>query len=212
MEELDGPADRDADADDRRGLAAACRRSGALRSRMRVAILGGTGKFGRALATRLAAAGDDVVDRLARPRARAGDRGASSAFAARATKTSATSTSSSSPSKPARRWRPSRDLKLRGAAPLGRRRGRVRGRLARPGDGGASLAERVAEVVDVPVAAGLHSLAAGKLARVDARAGRLRLRRRRGARSASRSSSPERSSTGARSTRARSRPRARSRR
>ena len=28
---------------------------------MRVAILGGTGKFGRALATRLAAAGDDVV-------------------------------------------------------------------------------------------------------------------------------------------------------
>ena len=55
------PADRDADADDRRGLAAARRGSRALGSRMRVAILGGTGKFGRALAIRLAAAGDDVV-------------------------------------------------------------------------------------------------------------------------------------------------------
>src|SRR5213078_160728 len=33
----------------------------ALRARMRVAILGGTGKFGRALARRLADAGDDVV-------------------------------------------------------------------------------------------------------------------------------------------------------
>jgi predicted dinucleotide-binding enzyme len=36
---------------------------------------------------------------------------------------------------------------------------------ARPAVGRKSLAERIAEIVDVPVVAGLHSLAAGKLAR-----------------------------------------------
>src|SRR5439155_21027880 len=36
---------------------------------------------------------------------------------------------------------------------------------ARPGSDGRSLAERTAQIVDVPVVAGLHSLAAGKLAR-----------------------------------------------
>jgi len=36
---------------------------------------------------------------------------------------------------------------------------------ARPAVRGKSLAERTAEIVDVPVVAGLHSLAAGKLAR-----------------------------------------------
>ena len=131
---------------------------------MRVAILGGTGKFGRALATRLAAAGDDVVigsrdaDRAREIAEQVGVRGgrnddvgevdlivlAVEAGAALATV---------------------RDLKLE--APLLSAAAEVKfeAGLARPGGEALSLAERVAEIVDVEVAAGLHSLAAMKLAK-----------------------------------------------
>ena len=130
---------------------------------MRVAILGGTGKFGRALATRLAAAGDDVVigsRDAARAEATAtelGVRGARNdevgdvdlvvlaveAHAALATVKG-----------------------LQVEAPLLSVAAEIafEGRAALPGGGERSLAERVADLVDVPVAAGLHTLAAVKLA------------------------------------------------
>ena len=57
------------DVDDRRGVAPARRRRRAVRARMKVAILGGTGKFGRALATRSGCGRRRRRDRLARRRA-----------------------------------------------------------------------------------------------------------------------------------------------
>jgi len=131
---------------------------------MRVAILGGTGKFGRALATRLAAAGDDVVigsrdaDRAREIAEQVGVRGARNddvgevdliVLAVEAGAALATV----------------RDLKLE--APLLSAAAEVNfeAGLARPGGEALSLAERVAEIVDVEVAAGLHSLAAMKLAK-----------------------------------------------
>jgi 8-hydroxy-5-deazaflavin:NADPH oxidoreductase len=130
---------------------------------MKVAILGGTGKFGRALATRLAAAGDDVVigsrdaDRARDIAAELGVRGARNddvgevdlvVLAVEAGAALATV----------------RDLQL--SAPLLSVAAEVEfaGGKARPGLEGRSLAERVADAVDVEVAAGLHSLAAVKLA------------------------------------------------
>jgi NADPH-dependent F420 reductase len=130
---------------------------------MRVAILGGTGKFGRALAIRLAAAGDDVVigsrdpERACEIAAKLGVRGARNddvgnvdlvVLAVEAGAALATV----------------RDLKLQ--APLLSVAAEVafEGRIARPGTEGISLAERVAEVATVPIAAGLHSLAAVELA------------------------------------------------
>jgi NADPH-dependent F420 reductase len=130
---------------------------------MKVAILGGTGKFGRALATRLAAAGDDVVigsrdaERARDIAAELGVRGARNdevgdvdlvVLAVEAGAALATV----------------RDLELH--APLLSVAAEVEfaaGR-ARPGLEGLSLAERVAEAVDVKIAAGLHSLAAVQLA------------------------------------------------
>src|SRR5207344_723454 len=55
------PDDRRADVDERRGCAAPARRGRARRPGMRVAIVGGTGPFGRGLAARLHAAGDAVT-------------------------------------------------------------------------------------------------------------------------------------------------------
>ena len=130
---------------------------------MRVAILGGTGKFGRALATRLAAAGDDVVigsrdaERAREIAEQVGVRGARNddvghvdlvVLAVEAGAALATV----------------RNLTLE--APLLSVAAEVsfEAGLARPGVEGKSIAERVAEIVDVKVAAGLHSLAAMKLA------------------------------------------------
>jgi NADPH-dependent F420 reductase len=131
---------------------------------MRVAILGGTGKFGRALAVRLVEAGDEVVigsrdaDRARATAEELGVRGARNdeigdvdlvvlaveAHAALATVS---------------------DLPL--TAPLLSVAAEIEfaDGLARPGLEGPSIAERVAEAVDVEVAAGLHSLAARPLAR-----------------------------------------------
>jgi len=130
---------------------------------MRVAILGGTGKFGRALATRLAAAGDEVVigsrdaGRARDIAAELGVRGARNddvgdadlvvlAVEARAALPTV------------------RDLQL--DAPLLSVAAEIdfANGLARPGLNGLSVAERVADAVDVQVAAGLHSLAALRLA------------------------------------------------
>jgi NADPH-dependent F420 reductase len=130
---------------------------------MKVAILGGTGKFGRALATRLAEAGDDVVigsrdaERAREIADKLGVRGARNdevgdvelvvlaveAGAALPTVRSLTLT-----------------------APLLSVAAEVEfeGGTARPPGHMPSLAERIADVVEVKVAAGLHSLAAVKLA------------------------------------------------
>jgi NADPH-dependent F420 reductase len=130
---------------------------------MRVAILGGTGKFGRALATRLAAAGDDVVigsrdlERAREIAAKLGVRGARNddvgdvdlvVLAVEAGAALSTV----------------RDLKLQ--APLLSVAAEVAfdGGFARPGMQSTSLAERVAEMTNVQLAAGLHSLAAVELA------------------------------------------------
>jgi 8-hydroxy-5-deazaflavin:NADPH oxidoreductase len=130
---------------------------------VRVAILGGTGKFGRALATRLAEAGDDVVigsrdpERARDAAERLGVRGARNdevgdvdlaVLAVEAGAALATV----------------RGLRL--DAPLLSAAAEVEfaGGVARPGGDGTSLAERVAELAGVPVAAGLHSLAAVELA------------------------------------------------
>ncbi len=130
---------------------------------MRVAILGGTGKFGRALATRLAAAGDDVVigsrdaERALEIAGKLGVRGARNddvgdvdlvVLAVEAGAALSTV----------------RDLNLQSpllsvAAEVAFAAG-----VARPGTEGQSLAERVAEVANVGIAAGLHSLAAVELA------------------------------------------------
>jgi 8-hydroxy-5-deazaflavin:NADPH oxidoreductase len=130
---------------------------------MRVAILGGTGKFGRALAARLADAGDDVVigsrdaERAHDIAGKLGVRGARNdevgdvdlvVLAVEAGAALATV----------------RGLQLQ--APLLSVAAEVafEGGTARPGTEGRSLAEQVADVVDVEIAAGLHSLAAAKLA------------------------------------------------
>lgn len=131
---------------------------------MKVFILGGTGKFGRALATRLAVAGDEVTIGSRDPeRARAiatdlGVRGASNddigdaelvvlaveAHAALAT---------------------AKGLRLQ--VPLLSVASELyfAEKVARPAEEARSLAERIATLVSVPVAAGLHTLAAIPLAK-----------------------------------------------
>jgi len=131
---------------------------------MRIAILGGTGKFGRALAARLAEAGDEVVIGSrdeARARAIAAELGVIGArnddvgavdlvvLAVEAGAALATVDGL-----------PLEAPLLSVAAELA-----FEGRVARPGGGERSIAERIADAVDVDVAAGLHSLAARPLAR-----------------------------------------------
>ena len=134
---------------------------------MRVAIVGGTGDFGRGLAKRLSAAGDDVVigSRDAeRAQAAAHElnvaggpnqevvRGADLvvlAVAAGAAVQTAKSLARATGSTPL----------LSVASEL-----RFGDGTVRPGSEGPSVAEQVAAVVPGPVAAGLHSLAASTLA------------------------------------------------
>jgi NADPH-dependent F420 reductase len=131
---------------------------------MNVAILGGTGKFGRALAMRLVEAGDDVVigsRDAGRARATAEELGVRGARNDEVGDVDlvvlAVEAHAALPTV--------RDLPL--AAPLLTVAAEVAvaDGVARPGPPGPSIAERVAEVVDVEVAAGLHSLAARPLAK-----------------------------------------------
>ncbi len=134
---------------------------------MRVAIVGGTGAFGLALAARLAEAGDEVVigsraaERAAKKAREAGAAGATNEDAVRDVDLVVLATNS--------------DATLAIAAALAAAIGetpvlsvaselRFGGAGAVPGDELRSLAERTQELLHAPVAAGLHSLAAGKLA------------------------------------------------
>jgi 8-hydroxy-5-deazaflavin:NADPH oxidoreductase len=131
-----------------------------------VAILGGTGPFGRAVAARLAAEGVEVVigsrdaGRAAATAAEVGGRGARNEAAVGAADLVVLAVNADAAVQTAlavRNFLSSPVLSV--ASEL-----RFIRRSARPGAVQASLAERTAEVVEVPVVAGLHSLAAGKLA------------------------------------------------
>jgi NADPH-dependent F420 reductase len=133
---------------------------------MRVAIIG-TGKFGRALAIRLVEAGDDVVigsrdeERARAAAAELGARGERNEVAAAAGElivfavpaAVAVSTAES--------------LQSRLAAPVLSVAAEIdfADGIARPPAPAKSIAERIAEAVTVPVAAGLHTLAARRLAK-----------------------------------------------
>jgi len=137
---------------------------------MRVGILGGTGDFGRALATRLRIAGYDVTigsRDAARAEATATElrvEGAANADVARQTDLVVLAVNA--------------DAALQTAHSLARSIGstpllcvaselRFADGTARPASQGRSLAERVADAVPGPVVAGLHSLAARTLARAE---------------------------------------------
>jgi 8-hydroxy-5-deazaflavin:NADPH oxidoreductase len=135
---------------------------------VRVAIIGGTGDFGLALAARLVEAGDEVVigSRDAeRAREKAGEVGAAAGatnedavrevdLAVLATNAEGTLATAAALAEAV------------GERPLLSVASELRfgpgGVL--PGPGPSSLAERTQELLRAPVAAGLHSLAAGKLA------------------------------------------------
>ena len=132
---------------------------------MKVAILGGTGPFGRALAVRLAEAGDDVTigsrddERARSVAAELGVDGKRNEQAVVGAELVILAVDASAALETARSVRfdapllsvaSELELAAGGARPLAQAR---------------SLAERIAGVVDTPVSAGLHSLGARKLAR-----------------------------------------------
>jgi NADPH-dependent F420 reductase len=133
---------------------------------MKVAILGGTGPFGRGLATRLVPEGVEVVlgsrdaARAEEAAAEIGCSGARNKEAAAGVDLVILAVNADAAIETARSVSAALGSPLLSVASelaFG-------GGAARPGGEPRSLAERTAEVVDVPVAAGLHSLAAGKLA------------------------------------------------
>ncbi len=133
---------------------------------MRVAIVGGTGPFGRGLAARLHAAGDAVTigsRDAAKAKALAGElgvEGEANADAVANAELAVLAVNADAAVETARSL-----AGALGSTPLLS----VASELgfdedgARPGAEGSSLAERVAAVVDGPVAAGLHSVAARNL-------------------------------------------------
>ena len=133
---------------------------------MKVAILGGTGPFGRALAVRLAEAGDDVVigsraaERAAATATELAVRGARNEEAAGGADLVVLAVDADAALETARAVRSLLDAPLVSVAS----RLRFHEKSALPADDGMSLAEQIAAFVEVPVVAGLHSLAAGKLA------------------------------------------------
>jgi 8-hydroxy-5-deazaflavin:NADPH oxidoreductase len=133
---------------------------------VRVAVLGGTGSFGRALAARLVAAGDEVVigsrdaGRAAQAAEELGCEGALNAEAVRGVDMAVLA------------------VKAEGALDTAREVADALGETpllcvasnlsfsktgVRPDPEERSLAERVADAVSAPVAAGLHSIAAANL-------------------------------------------------
>lgn len=133
---------------------------------MRVAVVGGTGPFGRALATRLREAGHDVVigsrdpDRAAATAAELRVEGAINALAVGKADLIVLAVDADAAITTAEHLRNLVSAPVLSVAS----RLEFAGGTARPYPDTRSLAERISEVVDVPVAAGLHSLAAGKLA------------------------------------------------
>jgi NADPH-dependent F420 reductase len=134
---------------------------------MKVAILGGTGPFGRGLATRLVAEGSEVVvGSRDRERARAaaaeigcrGDRNESAVAGVDIVVLAVNAEAALETAQGVKDLLQSPVLSV--ASKLALASG-----AARPEEETRSLAERTSEVVDVPVLAGLHSLAASKLAR-----------------------------------------------
>jgi 8-hydroxy-5-deazaflavin:NADPH oxidoreductase len=133
---------------------------------LRIAIVGGTGAFGRGLATRLHAAGDEVVvgsrdgERARAAAAELGVAGAANAEAVRSVDLVVLATKAEAAVDTARELND--DLAetplLCVASAL-----RVDSRGARPVSSDESIAERVAAAVRAPVAAGLHSIAAANL-------------------------------------------------
>jgi NADPH-dependent F420 reductase len=133
---------------------------------VKVAIVGGTGDFGLALAARLVEAGDDVVIG-SRDAARAqdkanelgchGDRNEAAVGAAELAVLATVADAALATAQTLRAFFRSPVLSVASELEFHDRR-------ARPPAQARSLAERIDEVVDVPVVAGLHSLAAGKLA------------------------------------------------
>lgn len=135
---------------------------------MKVAILGGTGSFGRALAARLVAAGEDEVtigsrdaQRAAQAAAELGCAGAANADAVRGVDLAVLAVKA--------------DAAIATAEEIAAALGEtpilsVASALQFSPDGVCpdpdrlSIAERVADVVSAPVAAGLHTLAAANLA------------------------------------------------
>jgi 8-hydroxy-5-deazaflavin:NADPH oxidoreductase len=134
---------------------------------MRVAILGGTGPFGRALAVRLAEAGDDVTigsrdaERAAAVADELGVRGKRNEEAVGGVDLVVLAVEAGAALETAKALRTLLEAPLLSVAS----RLRFREKSALPVDDPKSLAEHVATAVGVPVLAGLHSLAAGKLVR-----------------------------------------------
>ena len=132
---------------------------------MRVAIVGGTGPFGRALASRLAQAGYDVVigsreaERAADVAAEIGVAGASNADAVSSAELVVLATKADAALDTARELAPAI-----GATPVLS----VASELVRSPSGliprpSSSIAEELQSVLEGPVVAGLHSLAASNL-------------------------------------------------
>jgi NADPH-dependent F420 reductase len=138
---------------------------------VRIALLGGTGSFGTALAVRLHAAGYDVVigsrdaERARAAAAELGIDGAANEDAARAADLVVIATKADGAVETARSLRDAI-----GATPVLS----VAAELFFSKDGvsptteATSIAQRIQDVVDAPVIAGLHSLAASNLGGVDA--------------------------------------------
>ena len=135
---------------------------------MRVAILGGTGSFGRALAARLVAAGEDEVvigsrdaERAATAAGELGCSGATNAEAVRGADLAvlAVKADAAIPTAEEIAGALGETPLLSVASALSFASDGVR-----PDPDARSIAERVAAAVDAPVAAGLHTLAAANLA------------------------------------------------
>ena len=138
---------------------------------MKVAILGGTGSFGRALAARLATVGEDEIVIGSRDAARAaaiaaelGARvaGATNDEAMRGVDLAVLAVNADAALDTARAVAASL-----GTTPLLSVASAIsfeKGRGMLPDPDALSLAERVQQIVDAPVAAGLHSVAASNLA------------------------------------------------
>jgi len=125
---------------------------------MRIAVIGGTGPFGSALAARLHSAGDSVAigsrdpERAAAAAAELGIEGGRNEAIVRGVDLAVLAVKAGAA------------LETATTLPLESPLLSVASELGFPAGDPRSLAERVAELVQVPVAAGLHSLAAGKLA------------------------------------------------